>query len=664
MIKWYLSRLKAMTPQEITYRVLREVKYRSYEKGKVKDLDDTGPVRLNFFPLATGHLENFREEILASADRICAGQLQVFGQELQFGGWRKDPITGNVWPQDFFARLNFRSGKLPGDVKVIWEINRQQFLPLLGVAYALTGNELYGKKILEHILSWISDNPRFQGINWSSSLELALRIISWAVAISAMQGTVWLGVFEEKIAASIYEQCAYIDDNLSLYSSANNHLIGELAGLICGCYLLGSTPDTEKWLKKSVDLLEKNIKRQFYPDGVSKEQAIYYQCYTMEYYFLTQYILQLSGRSFSREVLEVLEKACGFLNVISDRHGQALHIGDEDGGKVLEVLPENWTLSLLFWGAMLTENSALVKGKNLAFSPKLALLYGAQYTEKAAQWSKALTPGAVTKVYSDGGYWVKKLVGEDFKDTLLTFDFGPIGLAPLSAHGHSDILAFTLRFKDRDFFIDPGTYKYDQEQRWRNYFKSAMAHNILTVNEQNQLENLGPFLWGPGPQVKLYEVNPDSVYAGHYGYKKEGVLITRRLDYVPRQIKITDTVKRLRQEGNLLNIQVLFHLDAEVQVSEVKRHVYKLEHSGIVLYLKMTSSFGEEWTVTVLNGETAALKETAATSEETAMTHPVTPGWQSRGFYRLEATRTIVVGTTFDDKDKEKTFTFCITTDI
>ena len=647
MIKWYWFRLKAMTPQEVLFRFRREMRYRSYEKGKFKDFE--GLVRLNALPLSVKPLEKYREGIQAAADRASAGKLSIFGHEVSFIGWRKDPVTGNIWPQDFFSRLNYRYGQLPGDVNIMWELNRQNFLPVIGAAYALTGNERYSKRILEYMLGWIDENPRFQGINWTSALELALRMISWAMTISPLQGTQWLEIFEEKLATSIYEHCTYINENLSLYSSINYHLIGELTGLIAGCYLLGENPDTEKWLKKSIDLLEKNVKRLFYTDGVSKEQSVYYQCYTMEYCFFSQYILQLMGRSLSREVLESLHKACEFLNCISDHNGLTFQIGDEDGGKVLEILPENWILSLLSWGALLTDDPALIRCKSLVFSTKLAYLYGEYYTERFAHWREENVPGALTKVYPEGGYWVKKFIGEDMRETILTFDFGAVGLPPLSAHGHSDILAINYKYKGKNFFIDPGTYKYDQEGYWRNYFKSAMAHNILTINENNQLDNLGPFLWGKEPQRKLYQTSNDSVAAGHFAHKKEGVQVMRQIDYVPRQLKITDTVKRLRHEGKLLTVKVVFHLDAHVQVSEVKRHVYKLEHTGTVLYLRVTSNFGEDFAVTTLRGTEA---------------QGVVRGWQSRAFYQIEPTNMLVFETMFNDADHEKQFIFYITNEL
>lgn len=647
MIKWYLSRLKVMSMQEITYRSIRKLKHRSYEKGKVKEFDDA-TAKLNFLPLFLEPLEGSKEEILAAADKICLDKLSILGQEINFIGWRKDPFTGNVWHQDFFTRLNYRTSEYPGDIRLVREINRHQFLPVLGVAYNLTQKEKYGKKILEIILSWISDNPRFMGIHWTSSLEKAFRIISWTIAISLMKDTLWLEIFEGKISSSIYEQCAYIDENLSLYSSGNYQLIGELTGLICGCYLLGEDANTEKWLKKSVDLLEKNIKRQFYADGVNKEQAIFYQCYTMEFYFLAQYILQLSGKRLSNEVMNMLQKGCVFLNSVSDRYGRAFHFGDEDGGKVLEILPENWILTLLFWGAMLFEDTSLIKGKNITFSHKLALLYGEKYSTKITEWQQCILPGASTKIFTEGGYWVKKVVGEDFKETIISYDFGHTGLSPLAAHGHSDILTFNLRYKDKDFFIDPGTYQFDQQQIWRNYFKSSAAHNILTINDKNQVENLGPFLWGKEPIIKLYQYSEDSIYAGHYGYKKEGVLVTRQLDFVPRQVKITDTVKRLKQNRHQVSVKIRFHLDHRVEISNVKRNIYKLEHDGTVLFLRILCRRVEDLKVTI----------------ETGQTVPVVSGWQSPAFYKLVPTDTLVVETLFENKEDEEIFTFYITTDI
>ena len=90
------------------------------------------------------------------------------------------------------------------------------------------------------------------GVNWTSSLELALRLISWGWALSSLNISGWKidNKFSEKISTSIYQQLDYISNHLSSYSSANNHLIGEVAGLVIASTLFDFGKKSLKWQKK------------------------------------------------------------------------------------------------------------------------------------------------------------------------------------------------------------------------------------------------------------------------------------------------------------------------------------------------------------------------------------------------------------------------------
>src|SRR5436309_3265048 len=91
------------------------------------------------------------------------------------------------------------------------------------------------KYILFCLDSWISENPYLKGINWTSSLELGLRIISWALCFPLIENSIAsdrgrLRQFSQYVRWHLEA----ISRNLSLHSSANNHLIGEAAGLYVG----------------------------------------------------------------------------------------------------------------------------------------------------------------------------------------------------------------------------------------------------------------------------------------------------------------------------------------------------------------------------------------------------------------------------------------------
>ena len=84
------------------------------------------------------------------------------------------------------ADVDFLDAGRVGDSKVVWELNRHQWLVRLGQAYRMTGDERYAERFAATIVEWTRANPPGVGINWASSLEVAFRIISWSWAADAV----------------------------------------------------------------------------------------------------------------------------------------------------------------------------------------------------------------------------------------------------------------------------------------------------------------------------------------------------------------------------------------------------------------------------------------------------------------------------------------------
>lgn len=129
--------------------------------------------------------------IIVSADRVCAGKFETLGYgPLEFSdkssnriNWHLDAISGKVAPLLHWSRINALDFSQVGDSKVVWELNRQQWGTTLGLAWQLTGDERYAQVFMQHVRTWMQDNPAGYGINWCSSLEVSYRMISWCWAL-------------------------------------------------------------------------------------------------------------------------------------------------------------------------------------------------------------------------------------------------------------------------------------------------------------------------------------------------------------------------------------------------------------------------------------------------------------------------------------------------
>ena len=93
--------------------------------------------------------------------------------------WHVDPRTKReAWPHGAIDEAS-AIGSEDADVKYVWEVNRHQYLTLLGRAFWHTGDAQFARDAVALIDDWISANPVGQGVNWCSHLEVAMRAISW-----------------------------------------------------------------------------------------------------------------------------------------------------------------------------------------------------------------------------------------------------------------------------------------------------------------------------------------------------------------------------------------------------------------------------------------------------------------------------------------------------
>src|SRR5262249_10011838 len=158
------------------------------------------------------------------------------------------------------------------DVKIVHELNRHQHLPRLAKAFFLTGNEMYAREAVSQLESWIQQNPMWDGVNWQSSLELAIRCISWLWALFLLLPSESLT--EEslrRICRSLFAQLDHVYRYPSCYTSPNTHLIGEAAALFIAGVLFPELPRARSWQDFGLSTLITEMDRQVAGDGVHRE---------------------------------------------------------------------------------------------------------------------------------------------------------------------------------------------------------------------------------------------------------------------------------------------------------------------------------------------------------------------------------------------------------
>ena len=160
--------------------------------------------------------------------------------------WLHDPISGRPWPGEdtFCFDVNYRQPSGYGDVKFVWELNRLQLLHPVAVLTRATKSSGDIHWMMNLISSWMQANPPFRGVNWSSGIELGLRLVSITVVVACI-GEHLTEDDKRRIRKFVAAHGYWLERNPSLYSSSNNHRVAEGLGLLLASQLV---PDLQNRL--------------------------------------------------------------------------------------------------------------------------------------------------------------------------------------------------------------------------------------------------------------------------------------------------------------------------------------------------------------------------------------------------------------------------------
>jgi hypothetical protein len=632
-LAWRLNRLRCMTPAEVANRVLRAVQARAERTGLLGARSvpeaDLGVVA-NPWVFTSDKVE--KRAYLAAADRIAEGWLDVFAlQGVQMGSpprWNRDPKTGIEAPLIFGKELDYRDPDLVGDIKYLWEPNRHQHLVRLAQAYALTQKRAYFDSIVEHLDSWFLACPYGYGPNWASALEAALRLISWAPAwqLLGREALDRHPEFRDRWLKSVYEHAQFIGGWLSLHSSANNHLIGEATGLFVAGLAWPHWPAARGWVATGKAILEREALKQNAPDGVNREQAVWYQQFVLDFLVTALLAGKANGQWFSADYESRIEAMMDFLASVMDAGGNVPMIGDADDGYVTKLSLENEPYSsLLALGAILFQRGDFkLKAKTL--DDRARWLLGAGADAKFNELDAGKTRLPPRQAFSEGGYFVLGCEFDTPNEIRVVADAGALGYRSIAAHGHADALSFTLSAGGREFLIDPGTYAYHTQERWREYFRGTVAHNTVRIDGRDQSVPGGNFMWlrkaRAGCSLWLSSTDQDSFEGWHDGYMRLGDPVKHRrliqLNKSARQVLIEDTLEM----GEEHEVELLFHCAEHCRLEAVPQG-----------YLVSRGDASIRILLPELDGSSAALHRGSVA--------PIL-GWVSHAFDQRQPTTTIV----------------------
>jgi hypothetical protein len=453
--------------------------------------------------------------------------------------WHNDPVTGKTWPKVFYGDIPVAGGDTGyGDVKDVWELNRQQFLIDLGKSFFIDGSEAHADEIRRLVRSWIADNPYATGVNWASPLEPAYRALSWIWAYyftlddpasDADTHLLWLEAF--------LDHGAFLHSHLELYASPFNHLIGEATALYLLGVLFPEFSEARAWRRRGRQILEKRLSRQFHADGGSVEQATLYHHATLGFYLLAALTGRANREEFSSDVWTAIERAIEFSMFLVQPDGQLPVIGDTDDARPIqfERKPLFDFRGYLAAGAVLFNRGDFKAVAGRFHEDALWLLgpTGLDDFERLPVQASSRTSVAL----KDSGYFVMRS-GWSTDADYVCFDCGEQAGdlrhddVPSAAHGHADCLSTVVFLKGQPVLVDSGFYTYNGDERWERYLRETAAHNTARVDGRDQATHLAKMAWIEVPRPRLehwLDLNDQAVAVGsHDGFLKRAGVIHRR----------------------------------------------------------------------------------------------------------------------------------------
>jgi hypothetical protein len=476
------------------------------------------------------------EESEKKVQQILKGKLFTLNADLT--AVRKFEET---WQHTYFDDIKLSDAG--PDIRSVWEPARLQHLAIL--IHHIRQNEDLGasnrlKQFAKNaLIKWINENPFPLGVHYISAMECGLRIPLFFYCLKVLDN-LEAGDFKLTLD-TLYRHTWWVSNRLSLYSSRGNHTIAEATGLVFGGAVYRNTAEGRRWLAKGHELLKRELDHQILKDGGPAEQSLNYHRFILDLYWLAVDFLEKNRLHDCSDFCERLIKAEQFIAAFEAGCGHLPAIGDSDDG--CAIAP----------GIYPRRNPPNHKDNKI-------------------------------ETFTQSGYTIIK-----DEDIVLTFDHGPLGMAPLYNHGHADALSVTLCLDNKKMLIDPGTYRYNGKPEFRKYYKGTRAHNTVTIDGLDQAVQETGFIWSRPFKAKLVKtVEQESGFflqASHNGYLR----LKKPVRHFRSIILPNETyffIKDTFWGRGIHTFELNYHAHPDAEITPEADAWWKIDNRGAIIYIR------------------------------------------------------------------------------
>lgn len=414
--------------------------------------------------------------------------------EIQYFGWKIFPLGEDPphWHTNAFNGQQAGGQDQPwwklsdfalpvGDIKTIWELSRFDWVMAMAQRGA-AGESSELVRLNQWLEHWCQSNPAFLGSNWKCGQEASIRVMHLALAARFLgqdsQPSSDLLVLLQAHLSRIHPTVSYA------MAQDNNHGTSEAAALFIGgsmCQAAGIAQGAV-WARDGRRLLENRAAKLIEPDGSFSQHSLNYHRLLLD----TLCMVELWRRwqnlpAFTAMFLDRAGLATDWLfHLVDPQTGYGPNLGDNDGANLLPLTEANFR-----------DYRPTVQLAMALFSNQLAYAHDGPH-HLHLNWLEveqpaASAPAPQSRHFPDGGYCVLR-----HGPWMALFRFPRDRFRPR----HCDALHLDLWHGSRNLLLDAGSFSYNTEAPWQDYFPGNFGHNTVEFDGHDQMPVISRFLRG------------------------------------------------------------------------------------------------------------------------------------------------------------------------
>lgn len=451
--------------------------------------------------------------------------------------WHGNPFQKGVRANDDLPwyRISDFSDDL-GDIKTVWEASRFDWV-LRMVQRVRAGDDSELSRLNQWLKDWVVKNPTYKGVNWKCGQEASIRVMHLAMASLILEQS---ETPTDNLKELISTHLQRIKPTTSYaIAQCNNHATSEAAALFIGGVLIGGK-EGEQFSRLGRKLIESQVKRLVGDDGSFSQYSLNYHRVFLDTMCMVEIWRQKKGeKEFSSALYSKVKAASTWLfNQTDLANGEGPNIGANDGARLLPI----------------------TNSKYCDYRPTLQMAYNLFYNERAIEakgpWDEGLqwmelpeynncATQKSSYIADEGGFAVLRK-----NKALVVLKYPRYKFRP----SHADALHVDFWVDGLNLLRDGGTYSYNTDAKWINYFSGTESHNTIQFDGNDQMPRVSRFLFGDWLKtswVQPIELSNELISYGAGYRSRQGVSHFRSISIGDQKLLVLDRMDGFKEKAVL-----------------------------------------------------------------------------------------------------------------